>query len=267
MAVINVTPDSFSDGGQFYAGASLNLDSILAAVEGVLADGAALIDIGGESTRPGASPVSQQQECDRVLPVVEAVAARFDVVISVDTSTPAVMRGAVDLGAGMLNDVRALRRDGALAAAVDCGVPVCLMHMQGEPASMQQKPEYHDIVAEVKAFLAERSAACREAGLQDNHILWDPGFGFGKSLSHNLQLFNALPQLAEAGYPLLVGVSRKSMLGAVTGRDVDQRMAASVTMAALAAERGAAILRVHDVRETADALAMVAALKQEKEQV
>jgi len=266
MAVINVTPDSFSDGGQFYAGTSLNLDSILAAVEGALADGAALIDIGGESTRPGASPVSQQQECDRVLPVVEAVAARFDVVISVDTSTPAVMRGAVDLGAGMLNDVRALRRDGALAAAADCGVPVCLMHMQGEPASMQQKPEYRDIVAEVKAFLAERSAACREAGLLDNHILWDPGFGFGKSLSHNLQLFNALPQLAETGYPLLVGVSRKSLLGAVTGRDVDQRMAASVTMAALAAERGAAMLRVHDVRETADALAMVAALKKEKEQ-
>lgn len=264
MAVINVTPDSFSDGGQFYDGQALKLAPVLRAVDNAVQAGATLIDIGGESTRPGASPVTEQQECERVLPVVEAVSQRFDVVLSVDTSSPSVMRGAVGLGAGLINDVRALRREGALQAAAECGVPVCLMHMQGEPESMQQRPEYRDIVAEVAAFLAERIAACRQVGIPDQHIVLDPGFGFGKSVSHNLQLFNALPQLATMGYPLLVGVSRKSMLGAITGRNVDERLAASVAMAALAVDRGAAIVRVHDVGETVDALAMVTALNNEK---
>lgn len=260
MAVVNVTPDSFSDGGQLHRGGAIALDALCERVEAFVEQGATLIDIGGESTRPGAAPVSEQEECDRVLPAVEAIAARFDVVISVDTSTAAVIRGSADLGAGLINDVRALQRPGALAAAAQTGLPVCLMHMQGEPDFMQVDPRYRDIVAEVRDFLLARAATCEAAGIARDQVLLDPGFGFGKSLNHNLTLFRSLSQFAELGFPVLVGVSRKSMLGAITGREVGDRMPASVVAAALAVERGAKIVRVHDVAETADALAVVSAL-------
>lgn len=262
MAVVNVTPDSFSDGGQFHRNGAIALDALCAKVELLIQQGAAIIDVGGESTRPGAAPISQQQECDRVLPAVEAIAQRFDVVISVDTSSAPVIRGAASLGAGMINDVRALQRPGALDAAAAAGLPVCLMHMQGEPDSMQHAPQYRDIVEEVTDFLTGRVAACEAAGIAREHLLLDPGFGFGKSLDHNLALFRSLSHFAELGFPLLVGVSRKSMLGAITGRDVVNRMPASVVAAALAVERGAAIVRVHDVAETVDALAVVSALNE-----
>lgn len=261
MAVINVTPDSFSDGGQFQDGAGVvSIDKLLERVEGACRGGATIIDIGGESTRPGAAPVSEQEECDRVLPAVEAVAQRFDVVISVDTSSAAVIRESAVLGAGMLNDVRALQRPGALLAAAESGLPVCLMHMQGEPDKMQNNPRYRNIVDEVTQFLLSRVAACTAAGIGKENILLDPGFGFGKSLDHNLELFRALSHFAELGFPLMVGLSRKSMLGSITHRDVSERMPASIVAAALAAERGAHIFRVHDVEETRDALSVAAAI-------
>lgn len=252
MGILNVTPDSFSDGGRY-----LSLDAALHQVEHMLADGAHLIDIGAESTRPGAAPVGEQEELDRLLPVVEAVAARFETVISVDTSSPAAIRESARLGAGLINDVRALRREGALAAAAASGLPVCLMHMRGEPGSMQLAPDYDDVVAGVAAFLQERAAACVAAGIAIEQILFDPGFGFGKTLTHNLQLLKHLDQLQQLGRPLLVGLSRKSMLGAVLdGAPVDQRLHAGVAAAVLAVERGARIVRTHDVRATVDALTL-----------
>jgi len=231
------------------------MDRVLSRVETMVADGADIIDVGGESTRPGAAPVAIEEELNRVVPVVEAIAARFAVPVSVDTSSPEVMEAAARAGAGLINDVRALQRPGALAAASESGLPVCLMHMRGEPATMQAQPEYgDDIVAEVSDFLMARVTACEAAGIDRRHILLDPGFGFGKTVAHNLTLFRGLPQLKQLGLPLLIGVSRKSMIGAILNRPVEQRMVGSVAMAMLAAQRGAAILRVHDVAATFDAL-------------
>lgn len=252
MGILNVTPDSFFDGGRYLA-----LDAALRQTEQMLADGARLIDVGAESTRPGAAPVGEQEELDRLLPAVEAIAARFDTVISIDTSAPAAIREAARLGAGLINDVRALRRPGALEAAAATGLPVCLMHMRGEPGSMQLAPDYDDVVAGVAAFLQERAAACVAAGIAIEQILFDPGFGFGKTLAHNLQLLKHLDQIQQLGRPLLVGLSRKSMLGAVLdGALVDQRLHAGVAAAVLAVDRGARIVRSHDVRATVDALTL-----------
>lgn len=261
MGVLNTTPDSFSDGGRLYTDGRPNVDAALAAAMAMVDAGAAIIDVGGESTRPGAGPVSIQAEMDRVLPVVERLAKSVDVIVSVDTSSPAVMREGASLGAGMLNDVRALTRDGALDAARNTGLPVCLMHMQGAPSSMQSAPRYGDVVDEVLAFLRSRVAASEAAGISRERLLLDPGFGFGKTVAHNLQLLAHLPRLAGEGLPLLAGLSRKSLIGALTGRDVHERMPASVALALLAVQRGASIVRVHDVAATADALAMWAALE------
>ncbi|MFC5697162.1 dihydropteroate synthase [Pseudomonas sp. GCM10022186] len=256
MGILNVTPDSFSDGGRFSG-----CDSALRHAAEMVAAGATLIDVGGESTRPGARPVSPTEELERVAPVVEAIARELDVVISLDTSTPAVMREGARLGAGMINDVRALRREGALEAAADTGLAVCLMHMLGEPGNMQQDPRYDDVVREVRDFLAERMLACRAAGIMDDRIVLDPGFGFAKNLAHNLSLFKHMEALHELGRPLLVGVSRKSMIGQALGREVHERLYGSVALAALAVAKGACILRVHDVAETADAVRMIAAVQ------
>ena len=221
MGILNVTPDSFSDGGRFDR-PKFALRQAIAMAE----SGAAIIDVGGESTRPGARSVSEQQELDRVVPVIEAIVAETDVPVSVDTSKPQVMEAAVRAGAAMINDVNALRSEGALPAAARLGVPVCLMHMQGRPRDMQAEPRYEDVVREVADFLQERAGACRSAGIPAERILIDPGFGFGKTLQHNIELFRALPRLGRLGYPLLVGVSRKSMLGALTGKPVEERLAA-----------------------------------------
>ncbi|MDH0894331.1 MULTISPECIES: dihydropteroate synthase [unclassified Pseudomonas] len=256
MGILNVTPDSFSDGGRFAA-----RDAALRHAERMVAAGATLIDVGGESTRPGARPVSPVEELERVAPVVEALAAELDVVISLDTSTPAVMREGAWLGAGLINDVRALRRDGALEAAADTGLPVCLMHMLGEPGTMQQDPRYEDVVGEVCAFLEQRMAACAEAGVVRERIVLDPGFGFAKTLDHNLSLFKHLDVVRALGRPLLVGVSRKSMIGQALGREVHERLYGGIALAALAVANGACILRVHDVAETVDAVRMIAAVQ------
>lgn len=252
MGILNVTPDSFSDGGRF-----VRLDAALRHAEQLLAEGAALIDIGAESTRPGAAPVGEQEELDRLLPVVEAVAARFDAVVSIDTSTPAVMREAALRGAGFINDVRALSRPDALAAAAATGLPVCLTHMKGEPTVMQNAPRYDDVLAEVRHFLAQRAAACLEAGIAGSRILYDPGFGFGKSLAHNLRLLQRLDVICGDGQPVLVGMSRKRMLGEVLGgAPLDGRLHAGLAAALLAVERGARIVRVHEVRPMVEALAL-----------
>jgi len=249
MGILNTTPDSFADGG-LWADPGRALERALEMV----AQGADIIDVGGESTRPGASSVGVQQELDRVLPVVEAIVAETAVTVSVDTSKPEVMAAAVGAGARLINDVFALRREGALATAAGLDVAVCLMHMQGEPRDMQSDPFYADVAGEVEAFLLQRARACEAAGIAREQIMIDPGFGFGKTLEHNIELFHALPRLCRLGYPLLVGVSRKSMLGALTGRAVGDRVAASVAAAVLAARSGAAVVRVHDVAETVDAL-------------
>ena len=257
MGILNVTPDSFSDGGRFIGG-----DAALSHARAMVEAGAAIIDIGGESTRPGAAPVSVQQELDRVIPVIEAVRAEHPVVISVDTSKPAVMRAAVAAGAGFINDVRALREPGALEAAAASGVPVCLMHMQGEPRSMQQQPQYQDVVAEVRAFLLDRAAACHAVGIPRERIVLDPGFGFGKTVAHNLQLLKHLPILVETGHAVLAGLSRKSLIGSVLGLPVEQRLQPSVALAVLAVWQGARIVRVHDVAATVQAVRMCAAVRQ-----
>ncbi len=259
MGILNITPDSFSDGGQLYSDGQLDQSKTLHAVETMLADGADIIDIGGESTRPGASPVSVEQELDRVMPIINAVKQRFDCLVSVDTSTAAVIKQVASVGANIINDVRALQREGALQAAAASGLPVCLMHMQNQPGSMQKNPEYADVVGEVLAFLAQRKKDCIGAGIAADQIMLDPGFGFGKTLAHNLTLFNALHQFSASGHPVLVGVSRKTMIGQMLGSTVDQRLIGSVTMAILAAQqisaaKGALILRVHDVKETVQAL-------------
>jgi dihydropteroate synthase len=254
MGIVNITPDSFADGGRF-----ANVASALAHIRTLLADGADIIDIGGESTRPGAEPVSEQQELDRVLPLVEQLRAECNeraVPISVDTRKPGVMRAAIALGADMVNDVGALQAHGALQVVADSTTPVavCLMHMRGEPATMQQAAAYGDVVVDVADFLRTRIAACLAAGLVRERIVVDPGFGFGKTVEHNLELLRRLPEIVALGYPVLVGLSRKSTIGALTGRDVGGRLAGSVAAALAAVARGAAIVRVHDVRETIDAL-------------
>ncbi|TBU78545.1 dihydropteroate synthase [Phytopseudomonas daroniae] len=256
MGILNVTPDSFSDGGRF-----ARRDAALRHAESMVRAGATLIDIGGESTRPGAQAVSVEHELARVAPMVEAIAAELDVIISVDTSTPEVMRESARLGAGLINDVRSLQRDGALQAAAETGLPICLMHMRGEPTTMQQSPQYDDVLVAVEDFLRERLAACEQAGIPAERVVLDPGFGFAKTLEHNLSLFRRMPALHAFGLPLLVGVSRKSMIGAVLGREVDQRLYGSLALAALAVAKGASILRVHDVAETVDVVRMVAAVE------
>ena len=261
MGVLNATPDSFSDGGSYYTANRLDVDLVLARARQMVAEGASIIDIGGESTRPGASPVSAQQELERVIPLVEAIASDVDVVISVDTSTPEVMLEAAKAGAGMLNDVRALSRDGALEAALKTDLPVCLMHMQGQPQGMQHNPQYGRVVNEVLGFLSERVAACESAGIAKQKLLLDPGFGFGKSLEHNLLLLKHLGAFEALGLPLLVGLSRKSMFEHLLGRPVDQRLPASVSAALMAVQQGASIVRVHDVAATADSLTLWAAVK------
>ncbi|MGY6555962.1 MAG: dihydropteroate synthase [Wenzhouxiangella sp.] len=250
MGVVNVTPDSFSDGGLF-------LDPALALAHALalVGQGADMLDIGGESTRPGAEPVGETEELARVIPVIEALRARTDTPISIDTSKPAVMRAAVAAGANMINDVCALQTPGAAEAAAQLNVPVCLMHMQGQPRTMQQAPVYADVVEELLAFFRARIEACLAAGLRREQLVVDPGFGFGKTLEHNLVLLAALGRFSELDLPVLAGLSRKSMLGAITGRErPEQRVAASLAAALLAGERGAAIIRVHDVAETRDAL-------------
>ena len=259
MGILNVTPDSFSDGGRFYAD-KLNLDKVLRVAEQMVADGASILDIGGESTRPGAEPVSVQQEMDRVLPVVQAISERLSVVISVDTSTAGIITAAAASGAGLINDVRALQREGALAAAAATGLPVCLMHMQGEPKVMQDAPQYSDVVGEVQAFFGRRINACVAAGIAREQLILDPGFGFGKTLAHNIDLLKAIPEFAKSGL-VLVGMSRKSMVGDICQRSVDQRVPGSLALALLAAQAGAAILRVHDVAETVDVLKVLRAVQ------
>jgi dihydropteroate synthase len=253
MGVVNVTPDSFSDGGRF-------LDPATAIEHGrrLLEEGADLLDIGGESSRPGARAVPEQEELDRVLPVLRALK---DSPVSVDTRRPRVMREALEAGASMINDIEALAAPGALDAVADSDCAVCLMHKQGDPATMQQDPRYTDVVGEVRQFLATRIAACEIAGIERDRITVDPGFGFGKTAEHNFALLKRLPELVALGVPVVAGWSRKSTLGAVTGRPVGERLAASIAAALLAVQHGATILRVHDVRETRDALAVLGALE------
>ncbi|TVP83399.1 MAG: dihydropteroate synthase [Thioalkalivibrio sp.] len=257
MGVLNVTPDSFSDGGR-HAGEA----AALAHARAMVASGAGIIDVGGESTRPGADPVPLQQELDRVIPVLERLRAELDVVLSIDTSKPAVMQAALDAGAGMINDVNGLRAPGAVEVVASGTAAVCVMHMQGQPRSMQERPHYADVVAEVADFLTRQAEGLVSRGVARERIALDPGFGFGKTLEHNLALFRSLPGLAALGYPLLVGVSRKSMIGTLLGgRPVSERLAGSVAAAVVAARAGARILRVHDVRETMDALTIQRALE------
>ncbi|PBP33753.1 dihydropteroate synthase [Pseudomonas syringae] len=256
MGILNATPDSFSDGGRYS-----QRDAALRHAEAMVQAGATLIDVGGESTRPGARAVSASEEVERVAPVVEVIARELDVIISVDTSTPQVMLATAALGAGLINDVRSLQRPGALEAAASTGLPVCLMHMLGEPGTMQNDPHYEDLVGEVCAFLAERMKQCVAAGIGQQQIILDPGFGFAKTLEHNLSLFKHMEALHALGRPLLVGVSRKSMIGAVLGRPVDQRLSGGLALAVLAMAKGARILRVHDVAETADVVRMIAAVE------
>ncbi len=261
MGILNITPDSFSDGGSYHQAGYLSLDLVLKRAEQMLTEGADILDVGGESTRPGAAVVSEQEELDRVIPVVEALVEKLGALVSVDTSTARVIRESAQKGAGIINDVRALTRDGALAAAAETGLPICLMHMQGQPQTMQQAPRYQDVVAEVLAFLRERMVACSAAGVTKERILIDPGFGFGKTLAHNLALLARLPELAVLDTPMLVGLSRKSLLGQLLNRGVDERLAGSLALALAAAERGAAIIRVHDVAATKDVLSVYHAVK------
>ncbi|WP_341522634.1 dihydropteroate synthase [Pseudomonas sp. G.S.17] len=256
MGILNATPDSFSDGGRYN-----RLDAALRHAEAMVAAGATLIDVGGESTRPGARSVSPLEELERVAPVVEALHRELDVIISVDTSTPAVIRETARLGAGLINDVRSLRREGALDAAAATGLPVCLMHMRGEPGDMQDNPHYEDLLGEVSEFLRERMAQCTAAGIPNERIILDPGFGFAKSLDHNLSLFKHMQELHALGRPLLVGVSRKSMIGGALARPVGERLFGGLALAALAMTKGARILRVHDVAETVDVVRMIAAVE------
>lgn len=256
MGVLNVTPDSFSDGGRHQGVAAA-----LAHARRMVEEGAGIIDVGGESTRPGAAAVPVEEELQRVVPVVEALRQELDVIISVDTSQPAVIRAVTAAGAHLINDVRGLRLPGALEAAAASSAAVCLMHMQGEPGTMQQSPYYTDVVVEVRDWLQARLEACRALGMAEDRLLVDPGFGFGKNLDHNLRLLAELPAATPSGVPVLVGLSRKSTVGAVTGRPVDQRLAGSVAAAALAVRAGAHIVRAHDVAATVDAVKLAAAVR------
>lgn len=257
MGILNVTPDSFSDGGRF-----TNVDAALEQAQRMVAEGAAIIDIGGESTRPGAEAVDEQQELARVIPIIDRIASQLDVIISIDTSKATVMRHAIDAGAHMINDVAGLRGENALATAADLGVPVCLMHMKGEPRTMQTSPQYGNVVEEVKAFLAGRKQACIAAGIAEDQIIIDPGFGFGKTVQHNLEIMRGLPIFMELKLPVLLGVSRKSTIGAILDEDVEERLYGSVALASLAAWSGVSIIRAHDVKATVDALGIIQAVKQ-----
>ena len=257
MGVLNVTPDSFSDGGRF-----LDPATAVASAVRMVEEGASIVDVGGESTRPGAAPVSVAEELRRVIPVIEALRSRIGVPISVDTRRSQVMRAALAAGADMVNDVNALREPEAMHAVADTDAAVCLMHMLGDPQSMQEAPRYDDVVTEVRDFLAERMAACRAAGIDEERIVVDPGIGFGKTREHNLRLVARLHDFVWLGRPILIGVSRKSTVGAITGRPVGERFAGSLALATLAAWHGAAIIRAHDVAGTVDALKVVAALRE-----
>jgi dihydropteroate synthase len=254
MGILNVTPDSFSDGGRFF-----DAQSAVRHAERMAADGAAIIDVGGESTRPGSAPVGEDEELRRVLPVIERIAATLRVPVSIDTRKPAVMRRAIAAGASIVNDVAALAADGAVEAVAEGGAAACLVHMLGEPGTMQDAPRYGDVVAEVREFLRGRAAACEAAGIPRSRLVVDPGFGFGKNLEHNLALLAGLPALAADGLPVLAGLSRKRMIGSLTGRAEGERLAGSLAAAVIAARNGARIIRAHDVRETVDALKVVAA--------
>lgn len=260
MAVLNITPDSFSDGGQLFASGNHNWDALDRRVEVAINSGASFIDVGGESTRPGASPVSEAEELQRVIPVIERINERFDTVVSVDTSSPAVMLAAAQAGVGLINDVRALSRDGALEAAVKTALPVCLMHMQGSPSTMQNSPQYDDVVGNVSSYLKQKIATYVAAGGCAAKVILDPGFGFGKSFEHNVSLFKQLPQLCKLGSPVLVGVSRKQMIGTIVNSPPEQRAVASAVAAGLAVKAGAAIVRVHDVQATYDAIRTIKVL-------
>ena len=256
MGIVNVTPDSFSDGGKF-AVANLAVEHALKLAE----EGADILDIGGESTRPNATPVSLQEELDRVIPVIEALVKQVSIPISIDTYKPQVMQAAMAAGVSMVNDVRALQEDGALETVAKTNVGICLMHMQGTPQTMQQNPQYHDVVNDVKEFLAARLQASVHAGVSASRILLDPGFGFGKTREHNITLLQNLESFADLGQPLLVGLSRKSVLGQMTGNDVNARLYASIAASVIATIKGAKILRVHDVKATVEALKVVSAIQ------
>lgn len=259
MGILNVTPDSFSDGGCHW-----DIDEAVRHADEMLAQGAAIIDVGGESTRPGAEPVAVQQELDRVIPVVERLVQELGALVSVDTSTPEVMRQAARAGAGMINDVRGLRRHDALQAAAATGLPVCLMHMLGEPGDMQDAPSYDaPVEVEVAAFLEQRMAECEAAGLSRERVILDPGFGFAKTVTHNLRLLDRLAEVGHLGRPLLVGMSRKSMIGKTLGRPVEERLHGGLALAAMAVERGARLFRVHDVQAHVDAISMAWAVLEE----
>ena len=251
MGILNVTPDSFSDGGQF-----ISIETALTQARQMVAEGAAILDIGGESTRPGAAVVAADEEMARVVPVIEAIHAEIDIPISIDTMKPEVMRAAVSAGAGLINDVQALQRDGALAAAAELNVPVCLMHSQGMSQTMQDAPRYDNVIKEVTDFLLARVAACEAVGITRDKLILDPGFGFGKKANHNLKLMKHLSFLIDTGFPVLVGVSRKSMIGALLDVSVEERLAASLSLASLAVWQGAKLVRSHDVKETVQAIAM-----------
>jgi dihydropteroate synthase len=256
MGVLNITPDSFSDGGDFFT-----LEKAVARAEQMVEEGAAIIDLGGESTRPGAAPVSVDEELQRVIPVIEALHATVPVPLSIDTRKPAVMQAAVAAGAGLINDVNALQEAGAVEMAASLEVPVCLMHMQGNPETMQDTPTYHNVVDEVTAYLEARAHACLQQGIPKERILLDPGFGFGKTTPHNLLLLQQLERLVETGFPVLVGLSRKSLIGKVLDLPVDKRLYPGLALAVLAVWKGAALVRCHDVRPTREAIAMCQAVR------
>ncbi|MCG8382749.1 MAG: dihydropteroate synthase [Gammaproteobacteria bacterium] len=256
MGILNITPDSFSDGGQF-----LQPQQYLPKVESMVMEGSDIIDIGGESTRPGAKIISAQEEIDRVIPAIEAIKTQLDTPISIDTSKPEVMKLAIKAGAEMINDVCGLRVSQALETAIEFAVPVCLMHMQGNPRTMQKRPSYDNVTKEVIAFLQDRVASCLSQGMKAENIILDPGFGFGKSVQDNLTLLKNLHTLCALGYPVLVGLSRKSMLGDITGKMTENRLPASISAALLAVQQGARIIRVHDVDETSDALKLLNAIQ------
>nr|VFJ60009.1 MAG: Dihydropteroate synthase [Candidatus Kentron sp. FW]VFJ66526.1 MAG: Dihydropteroate synthase [Candidatus Kentron sp. FW] len=255
MGILNVTPDSFSDGGLF-----LHPDAAISQARKMVREGADIIDVGGESTRPGATPVSVQQELDRTIPIIEGIRAEIATMVSIDTSHPQVMREAVSAGAGMINDVRALRAEGAIDTAYELKVPICLMHMQGDPRTMQETPGYENIIEEVRDFLLTRVKACEKRGIPRHRLRIDPGFGFGKTLTHNLSLLAQLHRFVETGIPVLVGLSRKSMIGTILDKPVAQRLAGSLAAALVAAAKGAAIVRVHDVGATVDAIKILNAV-------
>lgn len=263
MGVLNVTPDSFFDGGKYYSSVG-DISNALRHAQAMVASGASFIDVGGESTRPGAAEVSLQEEMDRVLPVIEALASDVDAIISVDTSSPELMLEAASLGAGLINDVRALQKDGAVEAAARTGLPVCLMHMQGKPKTMQDQPTYAEVVDDVRAFLSQRIEACSTAGIETQRIILDPGFGFGKNDEHNIVLLKNLHALNKFSMPVLAGLSRKSLLGRILGRKEHERLAGSLALAQYALSYGANILRVHDVAETRDVIELFKLIHEKK---